>query len=537
MNQQNKNNNLKIYTLSVPPTPEAPYLYSTRHRAIINYFEQEGDTYFTTNSQGEVDFYVLIKPEDSFEDFADVCEEFELCVEKKEEVELRIDYEQEVIYTFRFDLVNPLHRHILNWLVKEERINIYYIKCFTGEYICTGLKTSALPKGLIYDLARFLTGKRSLLLPAFSEHLLSDSEITKTRLLGKAWGFYLDYTALLKRIGNVQDTEEIVSRYIFDIMARLQRSRCSQIQEDELILWVGRKVGVMEKDQPAEYYNIYLSGNLVKNTQQNPVKLIAEKSLRELPELRQILWISPLAEEGIPLVAISAHSLYRFNLTSNFFSLSDQLFKKYYLPHHDYINCYHKIERKRKLLAAETKIYSLVKKRKEKGIALGEDLTADEVMNLVEWGNEEDLPVIFQNINSLKGKFLDETVYILSQRYKLLLEPFLFSLLETSSKEIKEAAMLGLGLIGSREGILFLVEKLSGCAEEAATAVDALLIMGEPVVPYLVPLLKNKKANVRLRAVKVLGYIGSEQALEALKNMGVDQSIRVENAKKTFFEN
>lgn len=453
MEQQNKKHNFKIYTLSVPPTPEEPYLYLTRHREIIENFKRKGDTYFTMNSQGQVDFYILIKSEDSFEDLADLWEQFEVRVEKKGSLEMRILYPEEACYTFQFNLVNLMDKQILDWLVKEERINLYYIKYFAGEYVCLGLKTSVLPKGFTYDLARFSMGKRPLMLPVFSEHFSSDCELTKTQLLRKAWGFYLDYTALLKRIGNVQDTEEIVARYIFDIMARLQRSKCSQVQEDELILWVGRKIRVIGKEQPIEYYNLYLSGNLVKNTKTNSAKLIVEKSLGELPELRQVLWVSPLAEEGIPLAVISAHSVSRFNLTSNFFSLSDQLFKENYLPHRDYLNYYHQINNNRKLIVAENKVCSLLKKRKEKGMVLGENLTAPEVMHLVEWGNEEDLPVIFQNLNLLKGEFLDEVMYILSQKYKLLLEPFLFPLLEASSKKAREAAIFGLDLIGSKRAL------------------------------------------------------------------------------------
>jgi hypothetical protein len=533
MNRQVENNDLKIYTLSVPPTPEDPFLYATRHREIIECFDQQNDTFFTMNSQGEVDLYLLIEPEDSFDDFADVGEEFSLFFRGKDSFDLRMNYQEDIFYTVRFNLTNMMDKHILKWLLKEERINLYYINFFEEEYICTGLKITALPKGLIYDLTRFLRGKRSLLLPAFSEQQNSDHTLTRTRLLGKAWGFYLDYTALLRRIGSVEDTEEIVSRHIFDVMARLQQSKAKRVEGDELILWVGRKVCVDSHNQPKEYYSIYLSGDFVKNTKLNPAKLIVEKALSELPELKQIMWVAPLAEEGIPFALISAHVLARINLTHKFFRLCDQLFNENYLPHHGYINSYQQIQHKRLFFSPKTKVYSLVKKRRDKGITRENNLSTLEVMNLVQWGNKEDLTEIFRNIHFLNRELLDEAMYILSKKYKQFLEPFLFTTVENAaSPEVKEAALVGLGLVESGQGISFLVEKLSGSSEEATYAADALLIIGDPVIPYLIPLLHHRLANIRLRVVKILGAIGSEEALTVLENMGNDVSVRVENLRK-----
>lgn len=448
MKQQAKNNNLKIYTLSVPPTPEAPFLYKTRHREIIECFDRQNDIFFTMNSQGEVDFYLLIEPENSFDDFADMEEKFALSFRGKDNLELRIIYDEDVFYTVKFKLTNMMDKYILKWLSKEERVNLYYIYFFEEEYVCTGLKTTALPKGLVYDLTRFLRGKRPLLLPAFSEQYGSERTLTRTRLLGKAWGFYLDYTALLQRIGSVEDTEEIVSRHILDLMARLQQSKAKQVKEDELILWVGRKVSVDCHNQPKEYYSIYLSGNFVKNTKLNPAKLIVEKALSELPELKQIMWVSPLAEEGIPFALISADVLARFNLTHKFFRLCDQLFTENFQPYYGYINNYQQIQQNRLFFTPETKVYSLVKKRKDKGIIMEQNLSALEVMNLVQWGNKEDLTEIFRNIHVLNKELLDEAMYILSKRYKRILEPFLFTTLENArSPEVKEAALVGLGLV------------------------------------------------------------------------------------------
>ncbi|MFA6662558.1 MAG: hypothetical protein WCS56_05950, partial [Bacilli bacterium] len=203
MNLQD-NNDLKIYTLSVPPTPEEPFLYATRHKEIIECFDQQNDIFFTMNSQGEVDFYLLIESEDSFDDFADVGEEFALTFKGNNRVDFRISYYEDCFYTASFSLANMMDKHILKWLINKERINLYYINYFEEEYICTGLKTTALPKGLVYDLIRCLRGKRSFLIPAFSEQNRSYHILTKPRLLGNAWGFHLDYTALLQRIGNAE---------------------------------------------------------------------------------------------------------------------------------------------------------------------------------------------------------------------------------------------------------------------------------------------------------------------------------------------
>ena len=536
-NKNNKNNNLKVYTLSVPPSPQAPYLHPIRHSEVIRNFEEMGNTCFTMNWMGEVDFYILLCAGDTFDDYSDVYEQFELNIEQEGYLEIGLYYyDEEVNYSFKFCLSNPLEEHILTWLIQEKRVNVYYISQVAGEFICTGLKIAELPMALVYDLERFLTGKRALFLPTFAENALNDSKLTKQCLLQKAWGFYLDYTALLERIGDIDDTEEIVSRHLLDIMAHLQQPNLWQNKHDFLTMWVGRKIGVAVEYEPVEYYSIYLSGKSVTNHPQNPVKTIVEEVLRELPELKQVLWVPPLAEEAIPLVAIRDKLVHRFNLTNNFYYLSDRLFKEHYLPHRDYVSYYNRIVNYRRLTTQGAKVYSLVKKRREKGTVSEKDFTVGDIMSLVRWGSKEDLATIFTNIKLLQEQKLEEAIYILSQRYKALLEPHLFSLLKADSAELQGAVMLGLGLIESSKGIPFLIGRLQQGSEEAKQAFDALLIIGEPAIPYLIPLLKNQKANIRLRAVKILGAIGSEQALDNLNKMGIDRSIRVEKARKSFLE-
>lgn len=532
-----QNNNLKVYTFSTPPLPNEPYLHAVRHRMIIDNFDGGGNVCCTTNSQGEVDFYVLLFPEDSFEDISRVSEHFQLNIYEKDYLEIQFLYEDEVLYTFRFHLANPMNRYVLHWLLKEKRVNMYYVNYFDGEYVCTGLKIFQLSGGFIYDLERFVTGKRPLLLPTFCESSISDGNLTKERLLKKGWGFYLDYRAMLERVGNVEDTEEIILRYLLDATTCLQQSRYSGIKNGFLIMWIGRRIGVSEDNQPLEYYCVYLSGDKVNNTDYNSAKLIMEKALGELPELRQTLWVSPLAEEGIPVAAIKDNRVYKFNLTNDFYYLSAQLFKEHYHTQKNYTSYYHKIANYHNQVLPKNNVCSLVKKRKAKGIISENNLTVVELMNLVKWGDEEDLSLIFDNMGILGSKMLDEAIYILSQRYKLLLESYLLSLSENSSEILRGVAMIGLGLIKSTRGIPIIVEKLQGSPEEAADAFDALLIIGDSVIPDLIPLLKNKKANVRLRVVKTLGSIGSAQALAALKGMGSDPSVRVEKAKQRFLNN
>jgi len=362
-----KNDRIKIYTLNVPPTPDKPFLTLERHREIISYFKEKGDAYYTLNSYGEVDFYLLEEDGNTSDDLADVAEQFRLRLQKNKGLDVEIKYNDELFYLFSFNLNKVMDKHILEWLVKEERVNIYYLACFEQEYFCTGLKTIALPQGLIYDLARFLQGKRFLMMPTFLDKKSSDRELTKARLLQESWGFYLDYSSLLQRIGSVAATEEILSRHIFDCIAKLQGSRSKQIEEDELILWIGRKVEAIDNEQPKEYYSFFLSGERVNPNKRNPAKVIVEKALRELPELKQIKWVSPLAEEGIPFAVISLHQVSRFKLTPGFFSASDQLYREKYLPYRNYINNYHKIVHDHLLLTPKTNIYSFIKKHKEKG--------------------------------------------------------------------------------------------------------------------------------------------------------------------------
>lgn len=536
---------LKLYTLSVPPSPQVPYLHPVRHSGIIQAFLAGVNASFTMNSMGEVDFYLQLNENEAFEDYADVIEDYKLNIISEDELDISLLYDgEDSAFSLRFCLQNPMDRHILSWLVKQKKVNLYYILFFEDEYICTGLKVSELPIIFTYDLERFLNGERALLLPAFAEAPLQSNILNKNILMQNAWGFYLNYSALVRRIGNVDDTEEIVSRHILDLIACLQfglklkkgPKNEGGLAEELLIIWVGRRIGLFGDNEPIEYYSIYLSSPFINNDPQDPVKKIGEEALGELPELKQVAWASPLAEEGIPLIALREHLVHRFNLCNEFYYLSDRLFKEYFLPHSEYVSYYNRIINYRKLSTQGAKVYSLVKKRKDKGEVSEKDITAIDVLNLIKWGNEEDLSSIITHLHLLKPQKLEEAIIILSQKYKQIIEPQFLSLLNSDNLTLREAALIGLGLIESRKAIPVLLEKLQESTEETEIAHDALLLIGDTAIPYLRPLLDNPKANLRLRAVKVLGDIGSAEALKVLKKMPDDRSIRVENARQAFLK-
>lgn len=365
---------LKIFTLSVPPSPEAPYLHPVRHSGIIKAFEEGINACYTMNSMGEVDFYLQLNVHESFEDYVDALEDYKIIALTDEELEISLFYNgEDSAFSLYFSLQNPMDRHILTWLTGQRRVNLYYIAGDEDDYLCIGLKVSELPFAFTYDLERFLHRQRALLLPAFAETSLPGTMLNKNLLLQKGWGVYLNYTAMVRRIGNVDDTEEIISRYLLDLTAWLQLERAKQKddgqtnEQDFLLFWVGRRIGLFGNKEPIEYYSVYLSGNFVQNKSLDTVKRIIRKSMGELPELQQVVWASPLAEEGIPLLALQGPLVYRFELTNDFYDLSERLFKEFFLPHSEYVSYYNRILNYRKLTTQGAKVYSLVQKRKEKG--------------------------------------------------------------------------------------------------------------------------------------------------------------------------
>lgn len=365
---------LKIYTLSVPPSPEVPYLHPVRHSSIINAFSEGINACATMNSLGEVDFYLQLNVPETFEDYLDGMEDYKISGITADKLEISLFYDgEDSAFSIHFSLQNPLDRHMLTWLTRHRRVNLYYITCDEDDYVCLGLKVSDLPFAVIYDLERFLQGQRALLLPTFAEESLPGTLLDRNDLMQKGWGVYLNYTAMVRRIGNVDDTEEIISRYLLDLTAWLQLERAKQKddgqtnEQDFLLFWVGRRIGLFGNKEPIEYYSVYLSGNFVQNKPLDLVNRIIDKAMGELPELQEVVWASPLAEEGIPLLALRGPLVYRFELANDFYELSERLFKENFLPHSEYVSYYSRILNYRKLTTQGAKVYSLVNKRKEKG--------------------------------------------------------------------------------------------------------------------------------------------------------------------------
>ena len=522
----------KIYTLSKPPTPQEPYLHPVRHGRIVRHFRRKGNATHTLNSWGEVDFYLLLDLEDDIEELTDCSEEFGLDISDKEWIDLEIYYEDKILGVFHFDFGNPMDYQSLKYLLAKKQVNIYYINSEGDEFICAGFKCLNLPRMLCYDISRHLEGKKPLLLPIFGENCLSDDYITSDILMRNAWGFYLDFTSLLKRIGRVDEAEEIVTRHILHGIARLQRNRRHNIKNDRLILWVGRIITVNSSSGPREYYSIYLSGQLLTgNLSKDPAARIMEEVMGELPEYEKTAWTSALAEEAIPLAVLSGGYLYRINLTDRFYTLSDKAFKEKCLPGEGYSSYYHQVLNSLQAGGIETKVYDLLEKRREKYSELGRKISYEELLNLIRRGDEKDLPRIFENLEHVKIKDMDEILVSLCEKYRKKIEPFLLPFLTSDRHPLKAVAILGLGMIESVKAAAPLVESVRGAKREASFAKYALALIGDPVLPFVLPLLTDKKAEIRIRGIDILALVGTPGAFKAIRDMKKDRSSRVEQAR------
>lgn len=511
------NKDSKIYTLSVPPSPEDPYLNLSRHQRILQRFKRGSNACHTLNSQGEVDFYLLLPTEDDFEDFPEKTEEFGLNIGKDHKLKIEVYYEEELFGEFPFDLNNQLDSYCLRLIATHKSVTIYFIHTLEEDYVCYGFKTITLPNVLCYDLSRQLTGKSALILPNFSQDFYSDEFFTSDTLLSQAWGFYLDYTALIERLGSGEDVEEIISLHILHGMARLQKSRRKAIQEDRLILWVGRRISLDCDDRPKEYYSIYLSGaNLQGLKSRDVATKIIEETLQELPEYWGYKWVSPLAEEAVPLVVMTEHKLYRLNLAERFYTLSRQLFAEHYCSYNNYQSYYDKIYLL-KSEKVETKIYNLWLKRWEQGYDETGQLPVGDIEELIESGREEDLTRIFMLLTRVPERELDNLIVKLCETYQSKVEPYLLIGLQASSPRLKEAAILGLGVLESAQAIPSLI-KLIRQDSEAQIIWDTLLMIGDPAVPALANLLQEAVPAIQKKALETLALLGSPAAQELIRS-------------------
>lgn len=358
----------KIITNSKPPSPQEPLLQKGRHFRIIEHFEKKGNACHTLNSQGKVDFYLLLREDQDFEDLASSSEDIILKFSSKETIQLEICYKDTGFKgSFRFDLKQPLDKQSLISLIGTRTLNVYYINLLDENYVCLGLKTLQIPPMLIYDLWRFVLGQKTLSLPRFSKESIQDDRLPETMFLCKAWGFYLNYTALLKRIGNLEEAEEIVSRHILHLMARLQKSRRVKIENGLILIWVGRKIGLSKNGETVEFYSLYLNTpDCTGEKTKDDIAQLTERMLKELPEFEKMAWVSPLAEESVPLSLLYQGRLYRISLNNSFYAKGAELFRAHYLPAANYISYYEKILAAKKESQPETKVYDLLEIRKKK---------------------------------------------------------------------------------------------------------------------------------------------------------------------------
>lgn len=506
------NKTRKVYTLSIPPSPEDPYLHPVRHRRIINRFKRGNNSCHMLNSHGEVDFYLLLPSDENFEEIPEKNEEFGLNISKEHKLEIEIYYSQDFFGRFLFDLGNQLDSYCLSFIAVNKKVNIYFIRLIDETFACYGFKALNLPSVLCYDLDRQLTGQKPLSLPQFSDDLYSDEFFTSKILLSRAWGFYLDYTALLERLGTSEDAEEIISLHILHGMARLQKSRRRGISEDRIILWIGRRISIDNSQKPKEFYSIYMSGEaLVGLKTKDAAAGIFEETLQELPEYWGKEWINPLGEEAVPLVIIHERNIYRLNLTARFYSMSRRLFAEHYSPHSGYQSYYDKIY----LLQnekADGKIYDLWLKRWEQGYDETGQLPVRDIEKLIEEGQEEDLTRIFMLLAKAPQQELDHLIMKICETFGKKAESYLLAGLQASPAHLRTAALLGLGILESDQAIPSLV-RLARQDSNAQTVWDTFLMIGNPSVQALAELLRDPEPKIREKAMETLMLLGTPAAI------------------------
>ncbi|MDX9872394.1 MAG: hypothetical protein RBT41_08250 [Clostridia bacterium] len=352
--------NKKVFSIHRPPSADAPYLYESRHGEIIRHFNETGNACHVLNTSGDVDLYFLLSDNDN-EEIISSQEDFVLNTLKKQ-VELELYWDNKLKGVFSFRLLNPLDINNLRYLLESRSANMYYITRLDDQYVCAGVKTVLLPAFLCYDAIRLLEGKKALLLPDFSNNYVTDNLITEEILTKKAWGYYLDFTALLQRIGNQDDTEEIITRHFLDSITRLQKSKLASVHKDTLFFWIGRSI-TGHKDTPCEYYSTYISGrHLNGEPAKDYAHRIMEEAFREIPEFIGARWVSPIAEEAVPMAVVSDNQFYRIKLSEKFYTLSNDIFKENFLTDPAYTSFYQRIASTYATETVRPKIYNLTER-------------------------------------------------------------------------------------------------------------------------------------------------------------------------------
>lgn len=513
-------NNLKIYTLSIPPSAEEPFLHPIRHQSIIRAFEEGKQAHPVLNSLGEVDLCILLPLEENFEEFPEKNEELSLRIGKDTNtIYVDLYYDGELFCVFSFDVNNQLDLQCLRVMVEEKMANVYFI-CFLDDYyVCYGFKTITLPKVFSYDLSRYLAGKSPLLLPRFNRVSYSDEFISGEMLLSNAWGFCLDYSSILARQGDQDYAEEIIFLHILNGLACLQKSRSKKIAEDRLVLWVGRRLGLDDNNQPKDLFIVYLSGtSLTESKAKATAVKILDNSFKELPEYLGAKYLPPLAQEAVPMVVLLNRSLYRLDLGERFYSLSRQLFAEHYLPYQGYISYYDKLFSLQEDEASRNIVYDLWLKRWEQGYDEDGQLPFSEIEKLIECGKKQDLTRIFMLLAKVPESEIDHLIVSICEIYQRKAEPYLLAGLAASSRVLQEASLLGLGILESTQAIPSLL-RLIRQGHKSQHIWDTFLMIGDPAVQALADLLQEHTPHIRNKALETLKSIGSPTALETIRSL------------------
>lgn len=529
--------NLNIYTLKRPPTQENPYLNPSGHEAIINYLSNKGNAYHCLNSEGEVDFYFCI-PYDDY-DFLEETEEIGVNIPKDDPKRVEVIFDDgEFSGAFIFRMDDPLDTYSLSWLILKKRVNIYYVCEIHDEFVCMGIKNLYLPFSLCYDLQRYQDGKKQLYLPRFDDRIITSSELSTEIITSKAWAFYVDYGKLLKQTGNADEVEEIISRHLLHGIAKIQRSRKQTIRGDSLLFWVGKKIMVNDAEEPAEYYSVYISSLSFTGSQsQDYAATLMKRALEELSGGLRLKWIEPLGEEALPLVLSAEHRLHKIHLTLELYERCHGIFQSKYCHHRDYIDYYQQLIR---LQGAkrESKVHDIFERKGAKAPDIDvhgkllEENDLQHLINVINKGDERDLPEIFNKIVQLKPREIDEVLINLYDKFRDKSEPYLLSLISSPHYHLMAAGILGVGMIESKNALPVLIDKLRGKKEEANLAKYALALIGESSIQYLLPLLEDKKAEYRVRAIETLTLIGAPAAINSIRSLKKDRSARVEEARR-----
>ena len=107
--------------------------------------------------------------------------------------------------------------------------------------------------------------------------------------------------------------------------------------------------------------------------------------------------------------------------------------------------------------------------------------------------------------------------------------PFLVPVAHSSKKASAACAMRALGLVGGKDAIEALAERLVALPSKSEPT-EALVTVGTPAIPSLLSMTSHGKADVRAMAVFALGKIGDESVLEHLETIAeCDRSEKVQN--------